>query len=389
MKIISKLNDKRINATNIQIEMDAAEYVGIAKKIIGNNEYQRRRVKNSGTIYSLLKADILAGCLIPPIVLASKLTSTPKLEAIDDDFISNHIFPNTSQIIILDGLQRTHSLIELFDDLVNKDSLADYKIRIEIYLNITEIGILYRMLTLNAGQTPMSLRHQIEILYSDAAGKQVGELNIIRQIDESPRRSHHDYNYSDLIEGYNSFLGRNEDSIDRYSLLDIVQSLGKISNDHSDENSFSSFSKIHFQFVSHLQNVSNNWEYPDDDDIAPEYKVSGLPFGALPFRIFNRTQALTGFGAAIGSLIDQDILKNLSDLTVIIPNLEIKDPNQSFLHINKCLDEIKQEAKKIGNAQRMFFRYFFRHLFDKTQTEFYLDFNKSSDQAKHRTLSNM
>jgi hypothetical protein len=245
------------------------------------------------------------------------------------------------------------------------------------------------MLTLNAGQTPMSLRHQIEILYSDFAGKKIGELNIIRQTDEAPKRSHHDYNYSDLIEGYNSFLERNEDSIDRYSLLDIVQSIGKIYNDHSDENSFTKFAEIHHSFVDNLQKISGNWEYPDAQDIAPEYHITGLPFGSAPYKIFNRPQALTGFGAAIGSLIDHDVLMNLSDLNTVIPQLKLQDANNDLLHINKCLDEIKQEAKKIGNAQRMFFRYFFRNLFDKSQSDYYLNFRATADQAKRRTLSNM
>ncbi|MED5593630.1 hypothetical protein [Janthinobacterium sp. P210006] len=389
MKVISKLNDRRINAMNVQIEMDAGQYVDIAKKIIVNNEFQRRRVKNSGTIYSLLKADILAGCLIPPIVLASRRDEHPKIEQINESFFTDHIFPNTSQIIILDGLQRTHSLIELFDDLENKAALANYQIRVEIYLNITEVGILYRMLTLNAGQTPMSLRHQIEILYSNFAGKKIGQLNIIRQIDESPKRSHHDYNYSDLIEGYNSFLERNEDSIDRYSLLDIVQSIGKINNDHSDENSFTKFAETHHGFVDHLQRISHDWEYPDVSEIAPEYQINGLPFGATPYKIFNKPQALTGFGAAIGSLIDQNVLLNIADLNRVIGNFKLADSNSDFLHINKCIDEIKQEAKKIGNAQRMFFKYFFRNLFDSSQSEYYLKFKAATDQAKRRTLSNM
>lgn len=389
MKVISKLNDKRINAINVQIEMNAEQYVEIAKRIINNNEFQRRRVKNSGTIYSLLKSDILAGCLIPPIVLASRIESHPADEQINEDFFEKNIFPNASQIIILDGLQRTHSLIELFDDLANKATLADYQIRVEIYLNISEVGILYRMLTLNAGQTPMSLRHQIEILYSDFAGKKIGELNIIRQIDEAPKKSHHDYNYSDLIEGYNSFIERNEDSIDRYSLLDIVQSIGKIYNDHSDENSFTKFAETHHHFVDRLQKISKNWEYPEAPDIAPEYHINGLPFGSAPHKIFNRPQALTGFGAAVGSLIDQNILKTLSDLNIIIEEINFENADNDLLHINKCLDEVKQEAKKIGNAQRMFFRYFFRNFFDKSQSDYYLKFKAAADQAKRRTLSNM
>jgi hypothetical protein len=390
LDVISKLQDNRINAVNILVEIKAHEYVDIAKGIIANNEFQRKRVKNAGTIYSLLKSDILSGCLIPPIVLASRSADVPMIGKIDASFISEKIFGNTADLMILDGLQRTHSLIEIFENNENQTLLENYLIRVEIYLNITEVGILYRMLTLNAGQTPMSLRHQIEILYSNFADKKIGELNIIRQIDDTPRSNHHDYNYSDLIEGYNSFLERNEDPIDRYSLLDIVQSIGKISSDHGDDNSFSHFAELHHNFVEHLQKISGNWEYPaQPEEIAPEYRVLGQPFGASPFKIFNRAQALTGFGAAVGSLIDQKIIHNLSEVRNMTSAMSLADVNRDLLLINKCLDEIKQDAKKIGNAQRMFFRYFFRHIFDKTQNEYYLNFAASTDQAKRRTLANM
>lgn len=389
LKVISKLNDERIKALNIQIEMNAMQYINIAKGIIHNNEFQRRRVKNSGTIYSLLKADIVEGCLIPPIVLASKVKQIPEIDKIDEYFVSENILGNIPQLIILDGLQRTHSLIEVFSEEKNKEKLKNYVIRIEIYINLTEVGILYRMLTLNAGQTPMSLRHQIEILYSDFAGKNIGELRIIRQIDDSPRKSHHDYNYSDLIEGYNSFLERNENSIDRYSLLEIVQSIGKISSDRADDNSFTRFAETHHHLISHLQKISNDWEYPEEEDVPPEYRVQGIPFGRTPFRILNRTQALTGFGAAIGSLIDQKIIANISEVYELIPQLMIADCQRDFLYINKCLDEIKQDAKKIGNAQRLFFRYFFKNIFDKSQDEHFLNFSISTDEAKKRTLANM
>ena len=390
MRVISVLSDTRIKALNVQIELSASEYIRIAKGILGNNEYQRKKIKNAGTIYSLLKADIVQGCLMPPIVLASRFEPVPSTDKIDEGFISEQVFPNVSALLILDGLQRTHSLIEVFDDPANASMLETYKVRLEIYLNITEVGILYRMLTLNAGQTPMSLRHQIEILYSNYSGSSIGEVNILRQIDESSRMSHKDYNYSDLIEGYNSYLERNESPIDRYSLLDIVQSIGRISGDHADSNSFTQFVLTHYSFIDHLQNLTSNWCYPkESDDVPPELVIQGRPFGSTPFHIFNRTQALTGFGAAVGSLVDQMIIDSVDSIKNITLEIRFEDYNRDFLLINKCLDEVKQDAKKIGNAQRLFFRYFFRVLFDRSDSDHYLRFGDSSLLAKKRTLANM
>ncbi|MDV7210200.1 hypothetical protein [Azotobacter beijerinckii] len=387
MKIVSKLHDKRINAINLQIEMHAKDYIMIAQEIISNNELQRRKVKNSGSIYSLLKSDILNECLMPPIVLASRVEIPLELDQINDELIENQVFTRLDDLIILDGLQRTHSLIEVLGDPENTQRLKDYIIRIELYLKITEVGILYRMLTLNAGQTPMSLKHQIEILYSNLAGKSIGPINVIRQKDDESKRDHNDYNYSDLIEGYNSYLECNESPIDRYSLLDIIKSIGKISNDQLDENSFTRFAKTHHLLVDQLQKITNNWEYPNsDDDVPGEYKVQGRPFGSTPYKIFNRTQAITGFGAAIGALVEQEVLQGLPEMERLILQLEIHNHEQDLLYINKCLDEIKQEAKKIGDAQRIFFRYFFKALFDKTQDELFLNFYRSSEYAKKERL---
>jgi hypothetical protein len=58
--------------------------------------------------------------------------------------------------------------------------------------------------------------------------------------------------------------------------------------------------------VKYFQETSHDWEYPKSEGEVPsEYIVQGNPFGTTAYNIFNRTQALTGFGAAIGSLIDQ------------------------------------------------------------------------------------
>src|SRR6185369_1135611 len=295
---------------------------------------------------------------------------------------------NTDDLLILDGLQRTYSLLDVHAEHAEK--LKEYVIRLEIYFNIRETGVLYRMLTLNAGQTPMSLRHQIEILYSNYADKKIGEVNVIRQTDESAKKNVTDYNYVDLIDGYNSYLERNESPIDRFSLLEIVQSIGKISADDSDKNSLSKFTTTYYSIVKHIQNEANDWTFPNkEDDIPVEYRIQGTPFGSTPYKIFNRTQSLTGFGAAIGSLIDQKAVEDLDEIIALSDKIIMEDSTDELLYFNKCLDEIKQMAKKIGNAQRLFFMYFFKNLFDKTEKEYFLRFKASCEIAKKRTIANI
>lgn len=62
--------DGRIGCQNYLIELTIGEYYDISQNILKNNEYQRRRVKSSSTLYSLLKGDLKQGCIMPAIVLA-------------------------------------------------------------------------------------------------------------------------------------------------------------------------------------------------------------------------------------------------------------------------------------------------------------------------------
>lgn len=55
MKLASKIKDGRINATNVLLDMSIKEYLSVARDIIKNNEFQRKRVKSSSTVYALLK----------------------------------------------------------------------------------------------------------------------------------------------------------------------------------------------------------------------------------------------------------------------------------------------------------------------------------------------
>ena len=87
MKVIGKsIRDKRINSSNYMLEMSLKEYYDLSKDILKNNEYQRRRVKSSSTVYSLLREDLRRGCLIPPIVLALATA-----EIVQDDDLAEFI----------------------------------------------------------------------------------------------------------------------------------------------------------------------------------------------------------------------------------------------------------------------------------------------------------
>jgi hypothetical protein len=389
MNYLSILWDERINSFNISFEIEINTYLELSKEIIKNNEFQRRRVKSSSSVYALLREDLNKGCVIPPLVLAlSRLEQMPDIH--EDTFkypdLMNLMKDNVNRLMIIDGLQRTYTIFDLEDELKAKNdeqalaNLYKHKIRVELYIGINRIGILYRMLTLNTGQTPMSLRHQIEILYSDYLNHQVEGISLLREIDEARAVKTEEYNFRDVIEGFNSYLERNELPIDKLSLLENVKGLEKLAAENQDIDLFKSFLVTFHKLVLRINSVSGNWRF-DETEMA----LRGPAFGTTIESVFKRAQVLTGFGAAIGRLKDRGIIDDFADIK--IDEIDVEAGETEWLNnLLRKLDAIRNEAKKIGNAQRMFFQYFFRELFNP-ETDSYPHLNKAVDNGYQKYLS--
>lgn len=378
MKVLGKaIVDNRINARNFILETTLLEYYELSKDVLSNNEYQRRRVKSSSTVYSLLKEDLKRGCLMPPIVMA---ISEAVKEEIDETSVVSIISQNKSKLIILDGLQRSYTIRDLIQEIENaddpnKDCVFNNKIRIELYVGINKLGILYRMLTLNTGQTPMSTRHQIEIIYSDYADVDVDGIRLIREIDEESPRKLGEYKFRDVIEGFTSFLQRDYLTLERTDILDNIKSLEKLASIDSSNQLFEDFIRTYNQFVNVMNTI-----YSDDIQYDEDEKEIDRAFGNNVITIFRKSQSLTGFGAAIGKLIDLNAITSIGDVSFKLDSLVFSSPNETLKDMLNALDKVRDKAKKIGNDQRLFFFYFYKKLFDN-QSDSYLDIKKTIEGA--------
>ena len=361
MKLVSTILDDRINAKNHLIEISIGEYLGIAKSILKNNEYQRRRVKSSPTLYSLLKTDLLRGCAIPSIVLAY---SDNEATNIDNDAVVDFIQEKGNQFLILDGLQRTSSMLDLEAELSNVDDneslsrLLKHIIRIEVYIGVNKLDVLYRMLTLNTGQTPMSLRQQVEILFLDYSHVPLGDIQLVRETDNTPLNDFGQYSFKAVIGGFNSYLDRNELPFDRYDLLDSVKSLEKLSTEDQPD-LFKVFIETYHQFVSKMNEASKQHIFTDKD-----LNLKGQPFGKSVFHIFIKEQSIAGFGAAIGKLIDFKKISSFGDIKESIDAVDYSNVNIALESLLIQLEKIRLSSKKIGNSQRLYFHFYFRELFN-------------------------
>jgi len=389
MQIKSVLDDHKVSAKSILIEITVREYLALAKQVIHANDFQRKRVRGSKSVYSLLKADILAGCVIPPLVLAYTMPEGD-LEHNLREALTEH----SNHFVILDGLQRTHTLIDIESETAATAAIQkrflDGKIRCEIYQGINRLGILYRMLTLNTGQTAMSLRHQIEIMYLDFLGVKIDGVTLVREVDGGRARSLEEYNFREAIEGFNSYLERSESPLDRGDILDNISSLENLAKERDNHDIFREFFGSWHKFMSKINSLQleipedeDDGGYKDDEDEREEKRKRMWATNGV--QAFKRAQALSGFGAAIGLLKDDQ--EDIAFSKLPINEIQVGADGTDFLtEVNDSIADINARAKRIGNAQRLFFKQFFKMLFWRDSGA-YLNMHKACKQAHKSAIT--
>lgn len=376
MEILSKpIFDKKINSYNVMTQMSLYEYSELVKNSVKKNELQRPRVRSSKSIYANLKEDLRAGCIIPPIVLS--LYSEQDVSQLKIEELKVFIESNKEHIFILDGLQRTYTIQDLLNELQNPHD-CETIIRVEIYLGLNREGVLYRMLTLNTGQTPMSLRHQIEIIYLDLLDNQ-NEYNLkfIRDIENKPKDVDAFY-FNEAIDAFTSYVSQDYLQITREKLLSTIESFDNLSNLKNDKDAFLDLMYVYTCF---LKRMSSAMVGIDVKEMMQDY-VSEHLFGETPLGIFNKSQPLTGYASAIAKLIKQQVYDSIKDVADTLGDMDDDDLRQGVIDMLCYMDEIRRSAKKIGNAQRCFLYFYFKSLFDKNNDETFLNSVKSVSKAK-------
>lgn len=375
MKISSIIPDHRIEGANVLIEISYGDYLKTAKKIVDQNDYQRKKVIK-GRIREFLKKDLIIGCTIPPIVLSIKESNLPKelnyrtfkdISLIEKSFSDN-------DLIILDGLQRTHVLMEVEEEIIsgkhdhtNLEIFHSQLLRIELYVGLNKINILYRMLTLNTGQTTMSTRHLMEILYLDYVGVDIDGIKLILDKENKTvdSESLKEFKFKDILDGFNSFLEKNENLIARTEILDNIKALDNLESLDKEKDLFKDFLKGYHTLLTTINQKLSSIEISIDDYAGSDYKIaSNTLFGSTPIKLFKKSQSLSGFGATVGTFIEFREGFKLDQIHNIAKKIHVKNPTDFMIKINSHLDYIKEVSKKIGNDQRLYFKYFFKDLLD-------------------------
>jgi hypothetical protein len=411
MDFYSWLFDKKVKGVNVSIDIAIGDYWHLAQPVLRENELQRPRVAAKGKPYQLLQRDLIEGCVMPPIIVALKRNAQANVDEVLAE-LRDGLIPSAAretlaeeierafrsrEVLILDGLQRTYTLGDCISQLRETaeselDAFLARKIRLEVYVGLNKTGILYRMLTLNTGQTPMSFRHQIEILYHDFLdpGRLPGELTVVREADARRARGAGKYKYSDVVDMFYAYSTGRPESIDKQNLVNKLGELEFLEEYHNVNSDLTSLLVIYNSFVRHIETKADNWEFDLGElrAVFPDATVD-RPFGSNATTLFERVQAMTAFGAEAKRLIRQRQVESLEELSALLLRCTFSGPPKLALNeLVLMLDDVAKKATKIGTAQREIFQYSFRSLLNSDSPTF-LDFSSSwrEGQRKFESLN--
>jgi hypothetical protein len=164
LKILGIAKDQRTNTPVVYAQTTIKDYLQLIGDDCDTFLIQRGRVKHKA--YARMKNDLIEGALLPSITLAVKPefveTLLPLVKRRNLSELADSL-GKPGSVNILDGLQRTYILKELQNDRI--EFKAEQTIHLEFWLESEMRHLIYRMIVLNAGQKPMSMRHQIELLF--------------------------------------------------------------------------------------------------------------------------------------------------------------------------------------------------------------------------------
>lgn len=164
------------------------------------DRFSAQRKSQDKKFYARLERDILDHCLMPPITIAFvEQNFEPKSEEEIAQYISNNIHKG----YILDGIQRLNTLNRASEDERFDGAQSLY---INVIISPTEDKLLYRMITLNNGQKPMTPRHQIEILTQELFDFTDIDITIQSEKERAENVIKGSFDLGDVSKAYLAFL---------------------------------------------------------------------------------------------------------------------------------------------------------------------------------------
>lgn len=277
---------------------------------------------------------------MPPITLAFVHEDATDINS--NAAALNFINENISEGYILDGMQRLNTLRSASQE-------EGFDEKRPIYMNIVIASkydlLLYRMITLNNGQKPMTVRHQVEMLTGNLiktllADQSLHNIHVLTEKDTESNSPRGSFRLSDVSAAYLSFLtdsAHNQNSRFIEEKLDEIL-VGKVMASgaiHSD---------ISFQYViSEVDRLSESANVKEW--LRNENNLIGFTLGAKSNKDGIQTVTPADFAKAIESF--EDAFSSINPSKVNVGKFR-RDLSTEFV-------KIMHEEPSVERLSEMFF----------------------------------
>ncbi|HRH49860.1 MAG TPA: hypothetical protein PLP23_13985 [Panacibacter sp.] len=281
------------------------------------DKYYAQRKKVDEKFYQKLERDIVLGCVMPAITIALVLPSVAEYVGKSKEEIITLLEEQKENLYILDGIQRLNTLKRAY-----KDEIKDFDIYINLLVSDSDDRLLYRMITLNNGQKPMSARHQIEVLAHNIFDFENLPIAIQTEKARSKKRIKGSFDKDDIIKGYISYLSESV-NIDNQKIIE-----SKMDELIADKIIESSVTQTESQFTKVIEKI--------EEFIDEEYSL----------KWFKQPNNLIGFCAGIGKSYNTIKVETKESFKEMLEKFELSF--ESF-DISKI---------KLGHLRRLTVQYF-------------------------------
>lgn len=319
LKVMGTATDLRTQTPVVYAQLPISDFLNLVGNDFKNFAIQRRREKHKA--YDRLKSDLVEGALLPSITLAvhpDRVNSLlPLVKSQNLEELSKEL-AIPGRVNILDGLQRTY----IIEDLVQAGEEFDpaQTVHLEFWLEADTRHLVYRIIVLNAGQKPMSMRHQIELLFitlRERIQNQIPDLELATERDQTRRRRSRKYALDRVASAYQCFLTKNPEV--RKENIVAQRLVEEEALDSTEE-------QLNRQFSNFVETLSIYAKL--DDQVCRLYPTvdseEKLPTGANWFGSENVMQSFFAAVAQFGSTPERSG-RVKEALTRLVSNLEQED----------------------------------------------------------------
>jgi len=199
MKVLDIQFDNVINSV---VAVGYTTYKNALEKLvplIDKTEFQRKLQDKK--FYKKLERDLKDGCVMPPITVAFITTDIDN--SIDIESMQGFLLKNISDSFVLDGIQRLNTLSRLSE---SEQLDKSRKLYLNFVFSDSVEKLLYRMITLNNGQRPMTPRHQVEVMMANTFNFDDLGVKVSSEKDDDSKLARKAFRKSDLIQAYLAFM---------------------------------------------------------------------------------------------------------------------------------------------------------------------------------------